>query len=206
MLARRRWRLQGLYTLLMADSRSAPIIPLVRKLILFACALIAAISVVGIAGAAAPTGNLSVAQGKGVVTIEIRGSVLGLLTNGSVRVTDLTPRDRFSPVVLGRRLTITRPAPRTIVYKGKSLRFRMLGGRTRLVVKGNGISLSAVGRGWVILDGDRRVPEDTAGFYSLDGVDCSYDATTCVPLPDLAERHVIGPPPTTVTQRGSTTG
>jgi hypothetical protein len=187
----------------MADSRSAPIIPQVRKLVLSACAVLAAVALAGTAGAAAPnTGNLSVEQGKGVVTVEIKGSVLGRLAQGTIRVTDLTPRDRFFPVVLGRKLSISRAGAKTIVYKGQSLRFRMLGGRTKLVIKGSGISVSAVGRGSVILDGERRFPDDSAGFYSLDGVDCSTDATLCTPLPDLPEYYVIGPQ-RTVESRGA---
>jgi hypothetical protein len=164
-----------------------------RKLALLACAVIAAASLVGLSGAATPgSGSLDVVEGKGTVTIEIRGTVLGVLANGTVRVTDLTPRDRFYPVVLGRRLTITRPGPKVVVYKGKALRYRVLGGSSKLVIKGTGISASAKGRGYTILDGDRILPEDDAGVYTLDGQDCVVDVTLCVPLPDLPERYVIG--------------
>jgi hypothetical protein len=170
----------------------------VRKLALLACAAIVAASLAGLAGAAAPTpGTLGVEQGKGTVTLELKGSILGVLTNGSVRVTDLTPRDRFVPYVFGRRLSITRTGPRTILYRGKSLRYRMLGGSTRVVVKGNGVSLSASGRGYTILDGEPRFPDEDVGHYSLEGIDCSLEVTLCVPLPDVAERHLIGTQKTT---------
>jgi hypothetical protein len=164
-----------------------------RKLALMPAALAVAAALAGTAGAAAPTGTLSVEQGKGAVTLELRGSVLGRLANGTIRVTDQTPRDRFVPVVAGRKLTVTRVGRKTVVYKGQSLRFRMLGGSSKIVVKGNGISISAVGRGFVTLDANRTLPEDDAGFYSLDGVDCSYEVTLCVPLPDLPERYPIAP-------------
>lgn len=164
-----------------------------RKLALIPSTLAVAAALAGTAGAAAPTGTLSVERGKGAVTLELKGSVLGRLGNGTVRITDQTPRDRFVPVVAGRRLTVTRVGPKTYVYKGQGLRFRMLGGSSKIVVKGNGISISAVGRGFVTLDADRKLPEDDAGFYSLDGVDCSYDVTLCVPFPDLPERHPIAP-------------
>lgn len=186
---------------LTADSRSARIIPGVRKLALLPCAAIAAIAVGASTGAAAPTGTLSVDQGKGVVTIEIRGSVIGVLQKGTVRITDQSPRDRFVPVVAGRRLTVTRAGPRTLLYKGQALRFRMLGGSSRIVVKGNGMSVSAVGRGYVTLDGDRRFPEDVAGYYSLDGTNCTLDVTLCTPLPDFPERHAIGPQPVSRSSR-----
>jgi hypothetical protein len=157
-------------------------------------AAVAAAVVVGSAGAAPPkVGTLSVESGKGQVTVEIKGNVIGRLANGTVRIVDLTPRDRFYPFVQGRKLKITRVNYRTTVYKGQSLRFRMLGGSSRIVVKGNGISISAVGRGYTLLDADRVAPEEDAGVYSLDGVDCSVDFAECTPLPDVLERHVIGP-------------
>jgi hypothetical protein len=178
----------------------------VRKLALLACAATAAATIAGTAGAAAPNGRLSVEQGKGTITVEIRGSVLGRLDRGTIRVTDQTPRDRFVPVVAGRRLTVTRSGVRTLTYRGQSLRFRMLGGKSKIVVKGSGISMSAVGRGFVTLDGDRKLPEDDAGYYSLEGVDCSWEITLCLPLPDLPERHVIGPPAKLPEPRGSRAG
>lgn len=173
-----------------------------RKLALYACTLVsaalAAVAVAGMAGAAPPkVGTLDVEQGKGQVIVELRGNLLGRLTNGTVRIVDHTPRDRFVPLVGGKRLTVTRIGRKTTVYKGKDLRYRMLGGNWKIVVKGNGIAISAVGRGAVTLDGDRRLPEDDAGVYSLDGLDCSLDPTVCTPLPDEPERHLIGPRPNT---------
>lgn len=174
-----------------------------RNMSLLVCAVAASAALVGTAGAvgapAAPpkSGTLDVAQGKGQVTVELKGNLLGRLTSGTVRIIDHTPRDRFVPLVGGRRLTVTRIGRKTTVYKGKDLRFRMLGGSWKIVVKGNGIALSAVGRGAVTLDGDRRLPEDNAGVYSLDGLDCGLDPTLCTPLPDEPERHPIAPKPST---------
>ena len=165
-----------------------------RTISFLAAAAVAAAVAVGSAGGAVPkVGTLSVESGKGQVIVEIKGNVIGRLANGTVRIVDLTPRDRFYPFVQGRKLKITRVNFRTTVYKGQSLRFRMLGGRSRIVVKGNGISVSAVGRGYTMLDADRVVAEEYAGVYSLDGVDCSVDTELCTPLPDEPERHVIGP-------------
>jgi hypothetical protein len=138
-------------------------------------------------------GTLSIERGKGLVVLEIRGSVLGRLTAGTIRVTDTTPRDRFLPVVLGRRVTQERVGPRTVVYRGQGLRFRMVGGGYRIVVRGEGLSLSAVGRGSVALQGERKLPTDDAGVYSLDGVDCSEEAELCLPLPAELERHPLRP-------------
>jgi hypothetical protein len=165
-----------------------------RVLILLACAALSAAALAASAGAAEPdTGVLSVERGKGVVAIDIRGSVLGRLGTGSLRVTDLTPRDRFTPSVMGRKLTVTRLGPRTLLYRGQALRFRMLGGGYRIVVRGSGVSVSAVGRGAVVLDGDPRVPGEDVGVFSLDdGVDCGTTPESCAPLPSEPQRFVLG--------------
>jgi len=138
---------------------------------------------------------LSVEGGKGVVMLELRGSVLGLLGSGSIVVVDRTPRDRYIAIVTGRRLTQQRLGPTRMVYRGQGLRFRMVGGGYRIVVRGIGIVVSAVGRGIVSLDGERRFPEDDAGVYSVDGVDCGVEPESCTPLPDEPVRFRLGPPP-----------
>lgn len=165
-----------------------------RKLALIICSIVAT-AVVGSAGAVEPNvGALSVERGKGVVGLELRGVVLGRLANGTLRVTDSTPNDRFTPLVVGRKLTHERVGPRTVVYRGHGLRFRMVGGGYRIVVRGTGISLSAVGRGSVTLDGERSTDGD-AGVYSLeDGVDCGIEPELCVALPEEPERFVLGSP------------
>lgn len=164
-----------------------------RTLTLLACSLIATV-VVASSGAAEPnTGTLSVDQGRGVVMLDLRGSVLGRLGAGTLRVTDLTPRDRFGEIVFGRKISEELLGPRTVLYRGQGLRFRMVGGGYRIVVRGSGISVSAVGRGVVSLDGERR-GEEATGIYSLSGADCWVEPTLCTPLPDELERFVLGPP------------
>jgi hypothetical protein len=166
-----------------------------RTLVLLACsaALAAGLLVAGPVSAAEPTsGAVSVENGKGTVTLEMRGSVLGRLALGTLRVTDQTPNDRFGALVTGRKVTQERTGPRTVVYRGQALRFRMLGGAFRIVARGAGIDVSAVGRGAVVLDGDPRFVGDDAGVYSLDGTDCSVSATLCDPLPADPVRFPIG--------------
>ena len=156
------------------------------------CALFAAAVVAASGAAGEPTsGTLSVEGGKGLVVLELRGSTLGRLASGSVRVTDVTPRDRFAPLVVGRKVTQERIGPRSTVYRGQGLRFRMLGGGYRLVVRGEGLSLSAVGRGSVVLVGDLRAPADDAGVFSIEGVDCGEEPEMCLPLPSSPERYVL---------------
>ncbi len=165
-----------------------------RKPILFACSIAAAAVLGGSAGAAAPdVGVLSVEDGKGMVMLDLRGSVLGRLTTGTLKVTDHTPWDRYSALVVGRKVTQERLGAKTVLYRGQGLRFRMVGGGYRIVVRGVGISVSAVGRGVVALDGEPRLPGEDVGVYSLEeGVDCDVERALCTPLPDEPERFTLG--------------
>jgi hypothetical protein len=166
-----------------------------RKLLVL-CALTALVSATSAAWAVPPdAGTLSVERGKGVVMIDIRGSVLGRIANGTLRVTDQTPNDRYVAVVGGKRVTETRLGPRTTLYRGQGLRFRMLGGGYRMVARGTGITVSAVGRGAVVLDAEPKFLGDDTGVYSLDGVDCSVEPLTCTALPAEPERFVLEPAP-----------
>jgi hypothetical protein len=164
-----------------------------RTLALLSCALVTFAALIGVARAAEPEGgSLSVGRGKGVVMLEVRGSILGRLSVGTLRVTDLTPNDRYAALVVGRKVTQERSGPRTVLYRGQGLRFRMLGGGYRVVVRGSGIDLSVVGRGVVTLDGEARLPGDDAGVYSLDGVDCGLEPQLCLPLPLEPARFQLG--------------
>ncbi len=138
---------------------------------------------------------LSVEDGKGTVMLDLKGSVLGRLATGTLRVTDHTPWDRYSALVVGRKVTQERLGPKTVIYRGHALRFRMVGGGYRIVVRGAGISMSAVGRGIVSLDADPRLPGEDVGVYSLeDGVDCDVERALCTALPDESERFTLGAP------------
>ena len=166
-----------------------------RKLLVLLCALTALASST-VASAGEPTaGTLSVERGKGLVMIELRGSVLGRIGNGTLRVTDLTPYDRYAPLVTGRKLKEERLGPRTVLYRGQGVRFRLVGGGYRLVARGSGMAVSAVGRGWVVLDGDPKFVGDEAGIYSFGGVDCSVEPLACTPLPTEPERFLLEPAP-----------
>jgi hypothetical protein len=165
-----------------------------RKLVVLLCTF-AALVAVTVAWADEPTaGTLSVERGRGAVMIDLKGSVLGRVTSGTLRVTDHTPNDKYAAVVFGRKLTQERVGPRTVVYRGQGLRFRLLGGGYRMVARGSGITVSAVGRGSVMLDGDPRFEADDVGVYSLDGTDCSVEPLSCTPLPLEPERFLLEPP------------
>jgi hypothetical protein len=165
-----------------------------RKLVVLLCSFIVVAVASSLASAAEPTsGTLSVDGGKGVVMIDLRGSVLGRLATGSLRVTDQTPNDRYAPLVAGKKLTWERLGPRTVIYRGQGLRFRLVGGGYRMVARGSGITVSAVGRGNVMLDGEPRWAGDDVGLYSRDGADCSSEPTSCLTVPVDPERFALEP-------------
>ena len=166
-----------------------------RKLVVFLCTLTALVAV-SFAWAQPTAGTLSVERGRGVVMIDLKGSVLGRITAGTLRVTDHTPNDRYSAVVNGRKVSEERLGPRTVLYRGQGLRFRLLGGGYRMVARGSGITVSAVGRGSVMLDAEPRFFGDDTGVYSLDGADCSVEPLSCTPLPEEPERFALEPPAT----------
>ena len=71
--------------------------------------------------------------------------------------------------------------------RGLGLRFRMLGGSYRIVIRGQGISLSAVGRGNVSIDGEPKFLGDDLGLYSVDSdVDCGIEPQNCTRHPGRA--------------------
>ena len=166
-----------------------------RSLIFLACTFAVAAVLVATAGASGTVnGTLSVAEGRGLVGVDLGGSVIGRLGNGTMRVIDLTPRDRFGEIVRGRDLVEETVGPRTVLYRGQAIRFRMLGGAYRVILRGRGIDLAAVGRGLVWLDGDPRALDESTGLYSVTGVDCGIEPLLCTPLPDEHARFTIGSP------------
>lgn len=163
--------------------------------IVFLLALVVAFA--GIGRAAEPgAGTLTVERGRGVVTLEVRGLVLGRLANGSIMVTDRSPSDPYFANVTGRRIAVQRRLrPDKVFIRGQGLRFRMLGGSYRIVIRGAGIAVSAVGRGMVVLDGEPRFPGDDVGVYSVEDVDCGSKPESCLAIPDEPVRVKLEPAP-----------
>ena len=88
------------------------------------------------------------------------------LRRGSVTISDPVDGDGTGPIVTGdefRRWSAARP---TTTWRGTKVRFRIIGGTFRIVVKGRGINLSLVGKGNVILNG---VGTEDDGSYSVNG-------------------------------------
>jgi hypothetical protein len=115
-------------------------------------------------------GTLSVKDGRGMVMIQGRGGAIGTLTKGSVTITDPVDGDGTGPIVTGADFTPIERSDTTTTWRGWGVRFRIIGGSFKIVVRGRGINLSFVGKGNVILNG---LGTDDDGTYAANGADYS---------------------------------
>ena len=113
----------------------------------------------------ASDGTLSVRDARGTVTISGRGGVIGSFARGSVKISDPVEGDGTGPIVTGDEWSKDRDAT-TTTWGGMKVRFRIIGGSFRIVVKGRGINLSLVGKGNVTLSGAGTGDD---GSYSVNG-------------------------------------
>src|SRR5207247_1839987 len=91
-------------------------------------------------------GTLSVQGADGKIVIAGRGGAIGSFAKGSVTISDPIDGDGTGPIVSGDERTRD-INDTTTTWGGKGVRFRIIGGFFRIVVKGRGINLSFVGKG-----------------------------------------------------------
>ena len=169
-------------------TRSGSILRPMRKSLALLVLLALAVPLAGYAAVRAGEGTLSVDNGHGKVVVQAKGAILGRLTSGSVIVYDLTPNDVFEPFVSGDDY-VRLVGETGLQYGGRNLRFRLIGGSYRIVVKGSGIDLSVVANGFATLEGDVV----DSGVYSVDGADCrTGENASCKPLPDKVKFVKLG--------------
>jgi hypothetical protein len=173
-----------------------------RRLVwISALAFALAAPAVGFALSGDNDGTLSVKAGVGRVYLNFNGSVVGRLQRGFIQVTDPVASDgvgfEFSNCDVERDKSDT-TASRTDTVKicrGTNLRFRAIGGKYQILIRGarpyssaSGIYLSAVGQGFAILNGAGDDPAvDSDGTYSLN--DGPYRS-----LPDLGATLTLASP------------
>jgi len=137
-----------------------------------------AVPAVGLALSGDNDGTLSVRAGvtgpTGKVYLNFNGSVVGRLQRGFIQVTDPVASDgigfEFSNCDVERdKSDTTLNKNDTIkVCRGTNLRFRAIGGKYQVLIKGSGIYLSTVGHGFAFLNGAGDNPAvDSDGTYSL---------------------------------------
>lgn len=169
--------------------RGVSILGHMRKTFVLLALFALALPVAGLSAPTAGEGTLSVQGGRGTITVKMRGGVIGRLDRGNVTVTDLTPEDAYDAVVFGYD-QLQFVGDTAIRYSGAGIRYRLVGGSFRIVINGRGIDVSVVGKGNGVIRGESEL----SGVYSLDGVDCRKDSTSCKPLPEIARRFQLGAP------------
>jgi hypothetical protein len=161
-----------------------------RKTFVLLGLLALALPLAGVAGVSAGEGTLSVENGQGKVTLQARGGVIGRLDRGYVTIHDLTPEDAYDPYVFGDDEPLRFVGESGVRYGGVGLRFRLVGGRYRIVIEGRGIDLSVVAKGSGSIVA--ALTSIDPGLYSLDGADCRIDIDSCKPLPVLSKKFLLG--------------
>ena len=138
-----------------------------RRLLTFAVLALALALPAGVAARTTTSsdGTLSVKEARGVVTIQGRGGVIGSFAKGSVTINDPIDGDGTGPIVTGDEWSKDKSDTAT-VWGGTRVRFRIIGGTFKIVVRGRGINLSFVGRGNIILNG---AGTDDDGSYAVNG-------------------------------------
>jgi len=129
--------------------------------------LTAALALPAVVAAAAQTdGTLSIKRGRATINIKLqRGTVIGRMASGTIRIRDLGPYDNSIPQI--RHCRLRYPNSTTIACTGKKIVFRAVDGRFVVHLKGLGIFLSAVGRGNVTVTGTAN-PNFPNGVMSVD--------------------------------------
>jgi hypothetical protein len=131
-------------------------------------------------------GSLSIEGGRGLVTIKAQGGVLGKV-RGAVLITDLTPNDKWRPIVNG--VTVRR----AVWLRGPEVSFRILGGRFKVQIRGESVSVSARGVGWATLKGEPGPLGETGVYAAGESADCVADPDVCEPVPVEPIKIVLGP-------------
>ena len=113
-----------------------------------------------------------------------RGTVIGRMASGTIRIRDLGPYDDSIPQI--RHCRLRYPDVTTIACTGKKIVFRAVDGRFVVRLKGSGIFLSAVGRGNVTITGAAN-PNLPNGVMSIDN-------GTYQQIPDFQMTFPLGTP------------
>jgi hypothetical protein len=132
-------------------------------------------------------GTLVVENAQGVVTLNVRGGIIGRFDSGSIVIEDPMPGDGPGPVVRGYQ-DATEIGPSKVQYSSKGeIRFRLIGGLYRVRIAGQGVDVSVVGRGTAVLNG--------AGFSDLQTGRYSLNGGPWQRMPNLIARFTLGAAP-----------
>ena len=169
-----------------------PILPGPMRTALTILAAVAALVVptaaVGVSSSS-DDGTLALRDAVGRVRIAAVGGFIGRLDKGRVTIVDPVEGDGTGPLVNGcefKRLVFDpETGGTTAVCAGTKLRFRLVGGKFNVIIRGVGLDLSVVGHGTVMLDG----AGGDDGRYSVNGADFQS-------MPDAQRTFTLAAPST----------
>jgi hypothetical protein len=152
-----------------------------RILLLFGLAAVLAMPM-AVSAASGTDGTLSVRKGHATVVLKLKGTTIGRMARGTIRIRDLNPYDDVTAQI--RHCRLRYPNASTVACTGKKIVFRAVNGRFTVRLNGSGIYLSAVGRGSVTVQGLGALPA-SSGLMSL-------DSGPYQPIPDELTTFPIG--------------
>jgi hypothetical protein len=128
-----------------------------RRLILFlalavATALTAVVPATSAVARTPGSQTFSLRDGSGVASVWQRGAILGHLRSGRLVVVDLPTPGSPTVIVRGHE-TRTVLSETATEYRGRDMSFRIFGGTWRARIRGRGIDVSGVVRGWLRIGG-----------------------------------------------------
>lgn len=127
----------------------------------------------------------------GTVAQPAKGALWGQMDKGSLRVYDPVAGDGVVLVSGYEKKSTSPDYPLQTIYSGTNLHFRVTGGKYKLVLKGSGIDVTAVGVGAAQLTADPQA--DDPGDYALNG-------GKWIPMPFLTHTVQFGDPTATQAQ------
>jgi hypothetical protein len=134
-----------------------------RRFLLLALAVATALTAAAPASSAVArtpgSQTFSLRDGSGIASVWQRGALLGHLRSGRLVVVDLPAPGKPTVIVRGHetRRALSETATE---YRGSDMSFRIFGGTWRVRIRGRGIDVSGVVRGWLRLGG-------TSGTYAI---------------------------------------
>ena len=136
---------------------------------------------------AAGDGTLVVDNANGLVTLSVRGGIIGRIDQGTIVVGDPIEGDGPPPRVTGWQERERVPGQNRWKYTSEQceIRFRLIGGLYRVRIDAIGIDLSIVGKGTGVLDGSGYA--DQSGRFSLNGA--AYQS-----FPHTPKQFTLGSP------------
>lgn len=140
-----------------------------RRLVVLVTLLALATPFAASAAVRAPgDGTLSVRDLTGYIAVYARGGVIGRCDECTLVLDERTGAEEITPIVFGAKGTTTDDDVARERFVGKDLRWKVIGGSFKMIVRGGSdVDLSVVGKGRAVIRG-------TNGTYVLNGGETQF--------------------------------